>query len=705
MSLSLSTLGTAFDFLSHMYANTTDEGYINIFTVEHDSGQRRTAWAPLDNLHLLGEPISEFASRGDVWFGVAPRRAQLDAGRRGGVADCVSIPGLWVDVDVASDAHKLPGLPTSYEEARLLALSYSSPPSMVVRSGYGLQVWWLFRESLAADEALDMLARWQLTWEHLADQRSLHIDNVSNIDRVMRLPGTFNWKGAEPVLVTYRANECTYEHSELLETLAALPERSLRTSSTAHLAGSRFNERVHTRELLSSVGCQLVRTDANGDEHYHFPGATNDVSCTVYAEDEHCAVWSETMAKAYGLELRTPYHSFALWTYFKYGGDYQLAHAALVASGIPDSNGSTPTAAEPVKAKPQRLVVVIADAVTGERVRWVWHSWLPLGKLTVLDGDPDVGKSTLSLDIAARITRGGAMPDGTSGVASANVVLLSAEDDMNDTIIWRLMAAGAELRRVSHIQAALDGPEEVPLTIPRDLELIEQHVIERNAALVIVDVLYEYLDEKIDSHKDSSVRRALGHVRGLAQRTGAAVLALRHFKKEGTEKAIYRGGGSIGIIGAARSGWAVAYHPDDESVRVLVSVKSNLALRPTALTYKLVAHDEYPCAYVDWRGAIEISADQLLNPSERKRTEEYEEASTVMQRTIDAIKLFLPEGRDNAMLSHELRSMVMKATNCGERTYKSAHARVIFGKGWKVRLADGTEGMMVWRPDDGDADG
>ena len=301
----------ALDFLNRLYANTTDPGYITLFTVDHETGQRSTAWAPIDRLGDLSDAIMRFGSRGNTWFGVAPRRAQLDDGRRGGVSDCMSISAFWVDVDVASEAHKLPGLPKDFEEAKQLILSYPLRPSAIVHSGYGYQAWWLLREQLPAPDAINLLARWWLTWERLADQRSVHLDNVANLDRVMRLPGTLNWKLAERGLdlprVAFRMLGRGYEHSEVIDTLDALPEPTeKRRSPTTHLAGSRFNELVPAKELLLSVGCTLAHVDANGDEHYHFPNASNDVSCTVYAEDGHCSVWSETMAAATGLELRTP---------------------------------------------------------------------------------------------------------------------------------------------------------------------------------------------------------------------------------------------------------------------------------------------------------------------------------------------------------------------------------------------------------------
>jgi hypothetical protein len=492
-----------------------------------------------------------------------------------------------------------------------------------------------------------------------------------------------------------------YEHNDIADVLDPLHEREEQPrASTSHLAGSRFSKTVRCEQVLEMFHLERVRTDINGDTHWHFPGSANDTSCTVYAEDNHCTIWSETMASFFGLEIRRPYDSFGLWTWLKHGGDFAVAHADLEQHGITDLGSGR--RAQQAEKSPTRLRVVVADGVTGERVKWLWYAWLPAGKLTVLDGDPDVGKSTLSLDIAARVTRGATMPDGTAGIAASNVVLLSAEDDMSDTIIWRLKAAGADLSRVSHIQAALDDDNaETPLTIPRDLGLIEQHVTERNAALVIIDVLFEYLDEQVNTNNDAKTRRALHHVRALAQHTGAAVIALRHFKKAPTDKAIHRGGGSIAIVGAARAAWAAARHPDDPDplMRVLVVIKSNLAIRPEALTYRLVGHADYPCAFVEWCGTIPMDADALLDPAQRQRSEEKEEAATVMQRTIDAICMFLPVGRENAMLSHELRKMVVEAVRCSKRTYDSAHARIDFGPGWRVQQVDGIAGMMVWRPD------
>lgn len=193
---------TAFDFLAKLY-RSVDDGWLNLFAIDRATGQRQTAWTPLNRLHGLEPAVRDFGARGDVWFGVAPRVERLEDGRRGGVADCLSIPALWLDIDVASDAHKLPGLCPTFDMAYHLSLSWVYPPTITVHSGYGLQCWWLLEAPVGADQAIPMLQRWNNTWQRIANGAEVHLDNTANLDRVMRLPGTYNFKGAEPVPVRF----------------------------------------------------------------------------------------------------------------------------------------------------------------------------------------------------------------------------------------------------------------------------------------------------------------------------------------------------------------------------------------------------------------------------------------------------------------------------------------------------------------------
>ncbi len=258
-----------------------------------------------------------------------------------------------------------------------------------------------------------------------------------------------------------------------------------------------------------------------------------------------------------------------------------------------------------------------ASRIAREAVEWVWPRRIPAGKLTVIEGDPATAKSTMTLDLAARVTRGATWPDGEEGCSPASVLLLSAEDGWGDTIRPRLEAAGADLDRCICV-AARDvdgehGPILRPVVIPEDIAWIARLVEECSAAMVIIDVLAAYLSDRIDSHKDQSVRRLLALLGHAAARTGAAVVLIRHHNKTPGTSALYRGGGSIGIIGAARAAYAVVRDPDDADHRLLATVKSNLAAEAPTWGYSLIDVPELGVARVDWdTEADRRSASELL---------------------------------------------------------------------------------------------
>ena len=230
----------------------------------------------------------------------------------------------------------------------------------------------------------------------------------------------------------------------------------------------------------------------------------------------------------------------------------------------------------------------LAD-VKPERVEWLWSGWLPRGKPVTLDGDPGLGKSTLALEFTATVTAGGAWPDGTRCDYPGAVLLMSAEDGLADTVRPRLDAAGADVTRVHAIEGVptIDESGEVVLRPPTlaDVSAVEEAIIHTDARLLIVDVIMAYLPSGTDSHRDQDVRRVLSRLASVADRTGCTVLLLRHLNKAKGGDPLYRGGGSIGIVGAARAGMLVAADPDDPERRVLASVKSNLGPPPESQAY------------------------------------------------------------------------------------------------------------------------
>jgi RecA-family ATPase len=256
--------------------------------------------------------------------------------------------------------------------------------------------------------------------------------------------------------------------------------------------------------------------------------------------------------------------------------------------------------------------------VTATPVKWLWPGYIPLGKLTMADGDPDLGKTTVvAADLAARVTRGWGMPNEGQGLEKpAGVVLFTAEDDPSDTLKPRLVAAGGDPERMLVVQTIISTDEngktvEWQPTFDH-LEVIEKTITEMDAKLVIFDPFMSYLPSAVNSYRDQDVRSALAPLARLAAKLGVAVVLIRHLNKNGAVVSpLYRGGGSIGIIGAARSGLLIAKDPDDENTRVLSISKLNVGKKGPSLAYT-IEKNENGESYVVWRGESEHQAADLL---------------------------------------------------------------------------------------------
>jgi putative DNA primase/helicase len=253
------------------------------------------------------------------------------------------------------------------------------------------------------------------------------------------------------------------------------------------------------------------------------------------------------------------------------------------------------------------------SSVTSRAVEWLWPGRLPLGKIAMLDGDPGLGKSNVTLDLAARVSTGSPMPFETERTPISDVILLSAEDDIEDTIRPRLEACGADVDRI-HVMAAIknDAGECLP-SLPQHYDELRWAIADTGAKLVVIDPVVAYLDERRDSHRDQDVRGALHPLKELAQAQNATVLLVRHLNKSVGANPLYRGGGSIGWVGTARAGLLVAKHPEDESLRVLAAVKMNLAEMPPSLVFRVVGWElDSRISCVKWVGSTEHNADSLL---------------------------------------------------------------------------------------------
>lgn len=318
---------------------------------------------------------------------------------------------------------------------------------------------------------------------------------------------------------------------------------------------------------------------------------------------------------------------------------------------------------------PSPRLVRLAD-VEPEEVQWLWRGRVPLGKLTVIDGDPALGKSTLALTIAAHLSVGRPWPDGAP-CDVADTVLLSAEDGLADTVRPRVDAAGGAPERIHALTEVVDHDEDGrefarPPTL-RDVDLIEQAITSTRARLLIIDVLMAYLGGRTDSHRDQDVRSVLSPIAALAERRGCAVVLLRHLNKAAGGSPMYRGGGSIGILGACRAGYLVARDPEDDTRCVLASTKSNLAELPGSLSYSLVSAADSHVARVSWGEASSHDAAALL------RTPDSDDDRGEHDEAVDWLVAYLAERGGAAAAKDILRSA--KTDGIAERTLRRARSR------------------------------
>jgi hypothetical protein len=285
--------------------------------------------------------------------------------------------------------------------------------------------------------------------------------------------------------------------------------------------------------------------------------------------------------------------------------DWRAAGAALAQALADAANPVRPGGAADAAA------VCVADLAEGP-VEWLMPGWLARGAVTVLDGDPGLGKSTLTLDLAARVSQGWRLPPAPAGEpdpgrADRGVLLLTAEDAAAQTVKPRLRLAGADQTRVQLWQPG--GPADA-VRFPDGLAALEALVRRHRAALVVIDPLMAFLGHGVNAHSDADVRRVLGGFHRVAQATGAAVLVVRHLTKASRRSVLYRGGGSVGIIAAARTGWLLAAHPDDPGRRVLAATKGNLSAAPRSLVFRLEPVESW--LRLAWEGECDLTAEILL---------------------------------------------------------------------------------------------
>lgn len=267
------------------------------------------------------------------------------------------------------------------------------------------------------------------------------------------------------------------------------------------------------------------------------------------------------------------------------------------------------TQAPPLITAPRLIMVKFSD-IEPEDVSWLWEPYIPLKKLTMLEGDPGQGKTYLMLAIAAAITQGYSLPNQHGRVPPptmdwGTVLYMSAEDDLADTLVPRAITTGAEPSRILSVKGWSSGGD-VEVFSFAHLSLLKEAIGDIKARLVIIDPLQGFIGEKVDVHRTNEVRPIMTQLKNIAEYHRCAILLIRHLNK-GVGKALYRGQGSVDFTAAARSVLVVAESLEDDTKKVLAHEKSSLAPKGASLIFQITSEG------FRWCGTSPVTADDLVS--------------------------------------------------------------------------------------------
>lgn len=310
------------------------------------------------------------------------------------------------------------------------------------------------------------------------------------------------------------------------------------------------------------------------------------------------------------------------------------------------------------------LKLINMSDVQTEEIKWLWYPFIAYGKMTIVQGDPGDGKSTLVLNIAAKLSKGERLEPEMNIDKPVNVIYQTAEDGLADTVKPRLEQAGADCSRISIID---EGEKSLSMIDER----IEKAIIAAEAGLLILDPIQAYLGGGTDMNRANEARELTKRLGGIAERTGCAIVLIGHMNKGSGSKAAYRGMGSIDFFAVARSVMLVGRIEGQPDMRAVIQIKNNLAPFGHPKAFELT-QDGFR-----WIGDYEITADEVLGGMIPKASKleiakqflrEYSGENTMMLST-EIIELAAQEGISKRTLEAAKKELKIKAKKINNSWY------------------------------------
>lgn len=518
------------------------------FTALHKHGYRDLRAISTDKriVHSYGTPVAQLPRTEEfvrlainehlnVYVGVA-ERAHVN-GRQ--LRDCSELWALFVDIDFKA---------VTEEDAHAALAAFPIPPDMIVATGGGWHCYWLLRDpiDLTSD---NVLARQVL--------RALAIKiggdlGAATPERILRVPDTLNYKYSPPrqVSVVQAPNGHTHDLADILSVLGPLPRVAAPKASVPFSHKLTVEQRIKAAKTW--LEDQVPAVEGNGGDAW-----TYQVCCSVAIGHDLSIEDSLLALPEWNARCTPPWAPEDL--------TQKLKNAIKYAEGTRGER-----LREPVK---RRLTLVPASHIQIRPVHWCWKDRLALGSFALLGGREGIGKSILAYQIAADITMG-RLPGQSFGTARS-VIVAATEDSWEHTIVPRLMAAKADLNKVFRVDVESEGITS-SLSLPRDVAALEQHIVDYDVALVLLDPLMSRLDAKLDSHKDAEVRVALEPLSRIADRTNCVVLGIIHVNKSSSTDPLTMLMGSRAFAAVARAVLFVMADPEVTKGRMMGQPKNNL---------------------------------------------------------------------------------------------------------------------------------
>ena len=252
-----------------------------------------------------------------------------------------------------------------------------------------------------------------------------------------------------------------------------------------------------------------------------------------------------------------------------------------------------------MEEKKTELKMIKMSEVQSQEIEWLWYPFIPYGKLTIVQGDPGDGKTTLILNIAAKLSKGEGLDDDMKLTEPMNNIYQTAEDGLADTVKPRLEKAGADCERIVVI-------DESDTSLSMADERLEEAIIQTGARMLILDPIQAYLGGGMDMNRANEARDMTKRLGALAEKYKCAIILIGHMNKASGNKAAYRGMGSIDFFAVARSVLLVGRVEGEPNIRAVVQIKNNLAQFGHPKAFELMESG------FKWMGDYEITADEVL---------------------------------------------------------------------------------------------